>query len=228
MSSIPRVETQSTQTHLRALLVMLLLLTVPRMALGSATLKLSSATVDAPGAAADLCLSLQTGGADIAGTQNDLVWDGNCATLRDESQCFATGTHGKSLLGKLLTNQDFTYRALILSLSDVDPIDSGVLYCCHFIAEADPGSCCNVNITGAGASDSRGNAVGVGGAPGKLCVASGAGTTATPTPTAAVPTEHSASADGCDIAAPVARQQAWWLAVGAGIALALRRHRARS
>jgi hypothetical protein len=136
------------------------------------TLQASSTTVSSPGQSGTICVALITGGEEVAGTQNDLVWDGACASLPDTGSCYAAGSHGKSLQGKLLENRDFTYRALILSLSDVDPMDSGVLYCCNFVAEAEPGQCCNIAMTGMGASDSKGTAVAALGSSGKLCVAS--------------------------------------------------------
>jgi MYXO-CTERM domain-containing protein len=203
----------------------------PRLALAAATLSASSATASAPGGSAQICVSLNTNGEEVAGTQNDIVWDGACATLPDESACFAAGSHGKQLQGKILDHRDFTYRALILSLSDVDPIDSGSLYCCSFVAEANPGECCDIGISGAGASDSRGIAVPANGTGGELCVASASGAaTRTPSPTA-TPTiemifDHGPSGDGCQTAAPSSASRGWWLVIGV-VAILLRRHRGR-
>jgi MYXO-CTERM domain-containing protein len=156
-----------------ALALFAALLAMPAPA--AVTLQASSTTVANPGDSGTICVTLLTGGQEVAGTQNDLVWDGSCASLPDTSSCYAAGNHGKSLQGKLLDNRDFTYRALILSLGDVDPIDSGVLYCCNFVAEAAAGQCCTISMTGMGASDSKGNAVSALGGPGKLCVAKGSG-----------------------------------------------------
>ena len=139
------------------------------------TLQASSATVAQQGDSGTICVALIAGGEEVAGTQNDLVWDGGCASLSDTSSCYAAGSHGKQLQGKLLDTRDFTYRALILSLSDVDPMDSGVLYCCRFVSEAPPGECCTISMTGMGASDSEGNAIGALGSPGELCTAAGSG-----------------------------------------------------
>ncbi|MDX2170402.1 MAG: hypothetical protein SF182_25240, partial [Deltaproteobacteria bacterium] len=139
------------------------------------TLQASSTTVANQGDSGTICVALITGGEEVAGTQNDLVWDGSCASMSDTSSCYAAGSHGKQLQGKLLENRDFTYRALILSLSDVDPMDSGVLYCCNFVSEAAPGQCCNIAMTGMGASDSKGNAVSALGSSGKICTASSSG-----------------------------------------------------
>jgi hypothetical protein len=137
------------------------------------TLRASSATVAAPGDLAEVCISLDTGGAEVAGTQNDLVWDGHCATLRSGADCFVAGMHGKQLRGDLLPQLDFTYRALILSLTDVDPIPDGQLYCCAFQVNLDtPGTCCPVAVRRQGFSDSRGNEL-IGTTPqdGQVCLA---------------------------------------------------------
>lgn len=184
-------------------------------------LDLGSATVAQPGAVARVCLSLATGGADVAGTQNDLVWDGTCATLPSEGACAAAGTHGKQLSARIQGSEDFRLRALILSLTDVDPIDDGVLYCCDFTVDAAPGACCAVTVDNAGASDSRGNRVQVATGSGQLCVASDSSATPTPTRTP-TPPPAATDDDGCQ-AAPAGRASAApWLAA---LALLLARRR---
>ena len=45
------------------------------------TLRVTSATVQAPGDMGQICVQLETQGQLVAGTQNDLIWDGTCATL---------------------------------------------------------------------------------------------------------------------------------------------------
>jgi hypothetical protein len=143
---------------------------------GGVTLQISMATVSAPGESAQICVSLNSGGAEVAGTQNDLVWDGGCATLASTGSCQAAGGHGKQLQGGFPPQFDFTYRALILSLADVDPIPDGLLYCCNFQSEAAPGQCCNIGMTRVGASDPRGSALpttAVG--QGQICTARGSG-----------------------------------------------------
>ena len=94
------------------------------------SLGVSSATVAQPGGTAQVCVSLVTGGEEVAGTQNDLVWDGTCMTLNDNA-CSAAGSHGKQVNTRIQNSADFRMRVLVLSLSDVDPIDDGVLYCCQ-------------------------------------------------------------------------------------------------
>ena len=171
-------------------------------AVGGVVLRAGSATVDAPGDVADLCVSLDTGGEQIAGTQNDLVWDGNCATLPSVSSCQAAPSLNKQLQGGFPPQFDFTFRALILSFGDVDPIPDGELYCCAFTVETAPGSCCTVDITRAGASDPKGNAIGIVAAnSAQLCVRASNLTplpNATPTPTATIHGDNS----GCQVASP--------------------------
>lgn len=138
-------------------------------------LSISSAQVAQPGGSAQLCVSLSTGGQEVAGTQNDLVWDGTCMTL-NEGACSAAGSHGKQVNTRIQNSADFRMRVLVLSLSDVDPIDDGVLYCCNVQGEAPAGSCCSISVVNTGASDSAGKAVGgVGGNSGNLCTLGNSG-----------------------------------------------------
>lgn len=107
----------------------------------------------------------------IAGTENELVWDEDCATLLDGS-CAEDSGHGKQLSGTL-QKQRGAYKALLLSFSDTDPMPAGTLYCCNFLVHAEPGSCCRVRVTNPGGSDPEGNSMPVqAGPPGQLCVAS--------------------------------------------------------
>lgn len=173
-------------------------------------LQLNSASVEHPGAFADVCVALNTEGREVAGVQNDLVWDGACATLEDGSCGIAPGV-AKQFHGRIQSGPAFRYRALVLSLHDVDPIDDGPLYCCAFRVDAGRGSCCSVSIVDPGFSDSRGNALrGSAGATARLCVAGGpdSGTplasTPTPTPSPTVPRADdlasAAGRDGCQTA----------------------------
>jgi len=199
----------------------------PRLVRAEVTLQVGSATVANPGDSAAICVSLAAGGSLVAGTQNDLVWDGGCATLPSESACQAAKANDKSLVGKIVG--DFRYRGLILSLDNVDPIDDGDLYCCSFTADSAPGACCPIDITGAQAADPGGNALGVNGTAGELCVAS-SGLDATPTrtpkptPTDCVQICDRSAGGGCQVAAPA---DAWSAAVwlGGAALLMLRRRR---
>ena len=96
------------------------------------SLRVSSATVDQPGHSADICVSLDSAGHEIAGTQNDLVWDGACATLERAESCRIAPDVDKELAGRIQGGAGFRYRAVVLSFEDVDPINDGALYCCAF------------------------------------------------------------------------------------------------
>ena len=156
----------------------------------------TSVRVD-PGDAAEVCVSLDSGGARVAGTQNDLVWDGSCATLPDASACEANGATGKQLHGDLSHQQDFTYKALVLSLDNVKPIPDGELYCCRFQITDAQAACCPVRITGAAAADPSGGKLGV--TAGDPVCLTGLLPTATPTPTPIIDTIH--DSNGCQIGA---------------------------
>jgi len=158
--------------------VALVLLTgAPRTAHG-ARLTISSATVSSTSEEATLCVTLRARSTEkVAGTENELVWNGNgCATMLDGS-CRANPAHGKDLTGSLSPQRDFTYKALILSFGNTDPIPSGELYCCDFVVDTDsPGTCCDVSIQNAAASDPDGQALALGsGGAGRLCLAADAG-----------------------------------------------------
>lgn len=139
---------------------------------GAVSIQATSATVANPGDAGSICVVLTTGGNDVAGTQNDLTWDGTCATLPDPPPCQEAGTHNKRLRSGLVPSDSFRFRGLVLSLSDVNPMPDGPLYCCTFQGEADPGQCCAINVVNTGASDPNGKAISpVIGNSAKICTA---------------------------------------------------------
>lgn len=207
-----------------------LALLAPQLADAGVKLTASAATVAHPGDTAEICIALDSGGAAVAGTQNDLVWDGSCATLPSDASCEAVAVGGQTLFGKLVAFSDFTYRALILSLDDVEPIDDGDLYCCSFTAEAEAGQCCAIEITGAQAADPDGRALDTSESPGQLCVdAAGLDPAPTPThtpeptPTDCVQICGRTAGGGCQIDAPPgASSAALWLG---GLALLILRRR---
>lgn len=170
-------------------------------AVGVVALRATSATVARAGETADLCVVLDAGGAQVAGTQNDLVWDGSCATLARASDCRVNPATGKSLYDTLFPGGDFGYRVLVLSLLDTEPIPDGELYCCAFSVEARPGACCSVGVVNTGISDPKGTELPSSGNTAQLCVAAGGGA-ASPTPTA-TPTIHvdpaPSDSSGCQI-----------------------------
>ncbi len=143
-------------------------------AASAATISVSSATVTKPHQErAQLCVSLTNrGGEEVAGTENELMWDGDCATMLPNS-CEANSAHGKNLSGTLSQQRDFVYKGLVLSFSNTNPIPSGELYCCEFLVHLEsPGSCCRIRVVRPGGSDSDGNTVSVAASgPGQLCLA---------------------------------------------------------
>ena len=201
--------------------VLIGLLALTRSAVADVTLDLSSTTVERPGDTGRVCVSLATGGQDVAGTQNDLVWDGTCATL-DEGACVVAGTHGKQLYSRIQNTKDFRLRALIISLTDLSPIADGPLYCCDFVVDTAPGTCCGVGVANAEASDPRGNRiVDLRTGSTRVCVAAASGS-GTPTPTA-TPRSTANDDDGCQIAPPHGIGAAPWLAALALLLLRRRR-----
>jgi len=175
----------------------LLGLMVPFLSTGRAagvlSLDATSATVAAPGEIADLCVVLSAGGENVAGTQNDLVWDDSCATLSSADDCRVNTETGKSLHASLVLGH---FRALVLSLEDTNPIPDGPLYCCTFSVEATPGSCCAVSVVNTGASTPKGLAIPSVGNTAELCVL-GESTGPTPTVAGDPPSDN----DGCQLSA---------------------------
>lgn len=138
------------------------------------SLFVTSATVQNPGDSGQICVMFSSGGKQVAGTQNDLVWDGNCATLTDPPPCAVAGSHGKQLAKALLTT-DFSFRGIVLSFNDTNPIPDGPLYCCSFESEANPGECCSITITNTLGSEPGGGQVTLSGNAGQICTAASSG-----------------------------------------------------
>lgn len=133
-------------------------------------------TMDASKTAAGsvkLCVGLDSGGQKVAGTQNDLVWDGSCANLKADS-CAAVPDAKKPLHGNTPANLQTTYRALLFALDNVDPIRDGKLYCCEFELTGTGDGCCAVRLDRMGASDPVGGTIATSANPEKLCLATGA------------------------------------------------------
>jgi hypothetical protein len=178
-------------------------------------IEVDSATVERPGDETRICVRLDSGGAEVAATENRLVWDGTCATGPQEpAQCEVSGEHDKQLFWDYPADQDFAVKALILSLTEVGPIPDGRLYCCAFAVEAAPGQCCPLSVVDPGASDPAGNALEAEGNTGQLCVAAA----------------QSEDDDGCQVGAP---RGAAWLGLAGALLLGLlsatsRRDRAMS
>ncbi len=159
------------------------------------TMTLSSATVQDSADPARLCVGLVLDDEYVAGTGNLIRWDGACTTVLDGT-CTANPAHGKDLYtGEIQEAPFFSFIALVINVTNLDPIPAGDLYCCDFAVQvAAPGECCEVRIEEAEAADWDGNSIEPTlGAPGQVCLASDAGTppprtpptaTSTPSPTA--------------------------------------------
>lgn len=143
----------------------------------------------AEGGAVRVCVGLDSAGQKVAGTQNDLVWDGSCAALKANS-CAAIPDAKKPLHGNTPPNLPNTYRALVFALDNVDPIRDGALYCCDFEMTANP-ACCSIKFDRLGASDPVGTALQIAGQPPQLCLNTGgaAPAGAAAAPAAAPPAE---------------------------------------
>ena len=145
-----------------------------RPASATVALQAMSTTVSQPGDSGRICVVLSTsGGEKVAGIQNRLTWDGNCATLSAATNCSAVGSHGKQVHADTDHQPSFQVNIVVLSLGDVDPMPDGPVYCCNFQGEADPGQCCPITMSGAGASDPAGKAIAVTGGSAKICTNKG-------------------------------------------------------
>lgn len=128
----------------------------------------TTATVERSGDSARLCVELGGEGVTVAGTQNDIAWDGDCATL---IRCQASPTAGKPLSANVRPNSYFTLTAIMLSLGDLDPIPDGPLYCCDFrIETAEPGSCCSFSVQRARVSDPQARGADARGMGAQICL----------------------------------------------------------
>jgi hypothetical protein len=133
------------------------------------TLQATSTQVSSPGGTGRVCVMLSSD-EPVAGIQADIRWDGTCATLTSKDRCVAAGSHGKEVHSETDHQPDFTVKVLVLSLSDVDEIPDGPVFCCDFLGEAEAGSCCSLSLTNVAASDPDGKARAVNaGGPAQIC-----------------------------------------------------------
>jgi MYXO-CTERM domain-containing protein len=193
---------------------------------GAVVLQATTATVAETGDVVDVCVVLDSQGEQVAGTQNDLVWDGSCATLPEPTACrIAPGT-GKELFLSAAAESDFTFRALVLSFSNTAPIPDGQLYCCAFQVDAAPGTCCPIQVVDAAASDPVGDSLrAIGSANGRVCTASVLDSRLPlPTPMSGAVAQSLQDDGACEVSAPTSRAPVWLLALAA-LAFAERRRR---
>jgi hypothetical protein len=144
-----------------------------------------SSTQGRPGSVVTVAVKLNSGGASIAGTQNDIVFEPRqvavAATSSGTPDCAANPQLGKegtafSFLppGCRSTAGDgcTSVRALVLSLSNVAPIANGsVLYTCkvQIAPQASPGAHA-LSLTRVGFSNPKGDAIAGGGVDGTITV----------------------------------------------------------
>ncbi|MFN8640588.1 MAG: hypothetical protein U0802_02590 [Candidatus Binatia bacterium] len=141
-----------------------------------------------------VCVGLDSSGQKVAGTQNDLIWDGGCAALKANS-CAAIADSKKPLHGNTPPNLPNTYRALVFALDNVDPIRDGALYCCDFELKGQS-DCCAIRFDRLGVSDPVGNALPVTGQPAQLCLNTGVAAPAAAAPAAPAAAPPAAASGG--------------------------------
>jgi hypothetical protein len=148
---------------------------------GHPVLSLSSAR-GKPGASVSVSATLDTAGASVAGTQNDIVYDPAHIAIAQRANgkpdCRANGQLGKegtafSFLPSGCRGASCTsVRVLVLSLSNVDPIPNGsVLYTCtvQIAPQARPGTH-RLEVTRVGFSSPTGQAITGGNRDGSVTV----------------------------------------------------------
>jgi hypothetical protein len=132
------------------------------------TLSLSSPVVSDNSHVARVCVHLDSAGEEIAGTQNEIVWDPSCATLSDRS-CSLLARHTT-----LNTSQpgSSVMRAFVFAFNNVDPLPDGDLYCCDVVVQAVGGdACCPLRLEGARGSTPEGKSVALRAVHGEICPA---------------------------------------------------------
>jgi hypothetical protein len=148
---------------------------------GRPTILLNSASAS-PGQTTTVTATLRTGGASIAGTQNDITFDPRAIAIARKANgkpdCRANGALGKEgtafsfLPPQCAPGACDTVRALVLSLSNVAAIpDGSVLYTCTVAvaAGAAPGARA-LRLSRVGFSDPGGKAISGAGVDGTITV----------------------------------------------------------
>lgn len=155
--------------------------------------------------AAKLCVGVGSGGQQVVGTQNDIVWDPACAALKVDT-CAAVPESKKPLHGSVPVNLTSTYRAFVFATDNVDPMRDGRLYCCDVDVRSTGDGCCAVRLDRVGASDASGGVLASEAKPPQLCLAS-----ASAVPPAAAPPAAAAS--------PAGELNRLWLLLPVGVAV---------
>jgi hypothetical protein len=124
------------------------------------TLRVGQATVSGAGETATICVDLETGGEQVAGTQNDLTWNEQCATLSGLKSCRASSGHGKDLHASFPNGDGHPpLRAFVFSMKDLGAMSDTELYCCDFTSELTSGGSCSVKAEETKASNPTGQAL---------------------------------------------------------------------
>jgi hypothetical protein len=135
----------------------------------NATLRVAAGPLESPGRDVTVCVRLENDGRDVAGVQSELAWDPYCATFV-EGSCVARAP-GKDIFYADLPGAS-SIRIFALSLSNIDPIADGDVYCCDFTAgEIAADMCCPVFIRNALGADAQGAQVSVQTSGGEICAA---------------------------------------------------------
>lgn len=203
-----------------------------------------------PGDSVTVDIVLQTEGSDVAGTENEIAFDA-AAPITGCERNEAIGKEGTAFAfrpaGCTAGTDCTSVKALVLSLSNVDPIpDGSVLYSCTVQLPSDAG-CWALTCSAPGSSDPTGTALDTTCSDGEVCVELPPTPTATPvpptptdtpvpptatntpvatdtpTPTATRVPSGDEDDDGCQVTAPASSRSGWILLLPAAALLWLRR-----
>ena len=235
----------AVSTAAAALLVMAV---APRMAIAQGpggVIIVVGETEGAPGDSVSFDVTLDTGGLEVAGTQNDIVFDPSTPIVAAENgnpQCWVNPDIDKSATAFRFQPagcEDMGIglctgiRALVLSISNLDPIpDGSVMYGCDVAIATDaPAEIFPLVNDNVGSTDPEGITLPTLGEDGAVTVVVGPPPTPTPmptspppptpmstpppppTPTSTTPPPFSGDNDSCQVVAPADSQTGWLLLV---------------
>jgi MYXO-CTERM domain-containing protein len=161
-----------------------------------------------PNTTVQITVTMDTGGAGVAGVQNDIVFDPALVNLTKSSDCVINAAIGpnqpgcdddpqtapcKTLQRNLAacpaaagcpegSDGMMRFRAIILSTANVNTIPDGVLYTCTFKVTGGGGQTATLRNLNFGSSDGAGNALDTTGSDGQIEIPGGGEPTVTPTP----------------------------------------------
>ena len=116
------------------------------------------------GGSVDMCIYMSGSGGKVAGIQMNLHWDGSCVSITPgagyEAQCsnLVGGKTLKTAIGTRPCNNDPScMMAMLVSFSDVDPMQDQELFCCNFtVLGSPPKTSCPFTLTNVIAGESSG------------------------------------------------------------------------